>query len=327
MENSDITVIDMEGKIVGEDSEGIGVTVTDAAGADRKIEMGLNGDVTAHRCKEYPTDPNARSNYEDEYISQARRFARFYVSQERGYETLPWDEDPERLAAALTAVHGLSDDEFEAHFGDFYRQLAHHYRDDVEQVFRPPIRFDPESEFLLYQQDIYLEESIHDFREEAVESVGSVLEELEFGSAGGGLANRGRETTVQLIADRADGAGIDPTETASIDAVTGIHSMYYAGMDDERTVPGDDPHPDRDPDARVELYPLPFESLEQCRAYVYLNLACQIRDCYIGVGLEPPEPYKITGPGKWNFTKKYMHFQMYDQYDELDADIPGYLFA
>ncbi|AGB17719.1 hypothetical protein Halru_3153 [Halovivax ruber XH-70] len=114
-------------------------------------------------------------------------------------------------------------------------------------------------------------------------------------------------------------------ESDDIEAVSGVIVEYYVAKGERTTVRHDEaPVPDRDSDARIEISPAPFVDLKPFRDYLVYNLRCQIRDCYVGMGLEPPAAYKVLGPGQYRFTGKYQHFECYPAYFDVNADIPGY---
>lgn len=112
-------------------------------------------------------------------------------------------------------------------------------------------------------------------------------------------------------------------DAGDIEAVSGVLITYYVARG-ERTTVRHGEAPDRGPDACVEVSPAPFVAAEPFRDYLVYNLRCQIRDCYVGMGLEPPETYKVLGPGQYRFTGKYQHFDCYPKYYDKDAAIPGY---
>ncbi|WP_049923831.1 hypothetical protein [Halopiger djelfimassiliensis] len=108
-----------------------------------------------------------------------------------------------------------------------------------------------------------------------------------------------------------------------IEATSGIGIMYYVARGERKTVWRGDA-PDREPDARVELFPAPLVDPAPFRDYLVYNLRCQIRDCYLMMGLEPPEEYRVLGHGQYRFTGKYNRFDVYPPYYDFSADIPGY---
>ena len=108
-----------------------------------------------------------------------------------------------------------------------------------------------------------------------------------------------------------------------IEAVSGIGITYYVARGERKTVWCGE-KPDRDPDARVELFPAPLVDPVSLRDYLVYNLRCQIRDCYLMMGLEPPEEYRVLGHGQYRFTGKYDSFDLYPPYHDTSAEIPGY---
>ncbi|ELZ02262.1 hypothetical protein C482_05271 [Natrialba chahannaoensis JCM 10990] len=112
-------------------------------------------------------------------------------------------------------------------------------------------------------------------------------------------------------------------EDGRIETVSGIHVNYYVAKGERRT----DRHgnaPDREPDARIEIQPVPIVDVDVLCEYLQYNLRCQIRDCYICVGLEPPEEYRVLGPGQDRFTRRYHAADRFPEYYDKHADIPGY---
>ncbi|ELZ00691.1 hypothetical protein C482_08808 [Natrialba chahannaoensis JCM 10990] len=108
-----------------------------------------------------------------------------------------------------------------------------------------------------------------------------------------------------------------------IEAVSGIGVEYYVARGERRTVWHGDA-PDREPDACVDITPAPLTDPAPFRDYLDYNLRCQVRDCYLMRGMEPPEEYKVLGHGQYRFTGKYDNFDLYPPYHLIDADIPGY---
>lgn len=108
-----------------------------------------------------------------------------------------------------------------------------------------------------------------------------------------------------------------------VETVSGIYVNYYVAKG-ERCTDRHGDAPDRDPDARIEMQPVPIVDVDVLREYLQYNLRCQIRDCYVGMGLEPPETYRVLGPGQDRFTRRYHHVDRYHEYHDKHADIRGY---
>lgn len=61
-------------------------------------------------------------------------------------------------------------------------------------------------------------------------------------------------------------------------------------------------------------------SLEEFREYLDHHLRCQIRDCYVGMGLVPPEPYRVVGFGKFIYARRYDHYDLYPRVHLQEGD-------
>ncbi|WP_253738929.1 hypothetical protein [Halohasta salina] len=78
----------MNGKIIDEDDRGIGVRVTDNNQVNHTVAVGFDGTIQGHSQDGYHDEAAKRTHDDNERVEQARRFARYYVFQERGYDTL-----------------------------------------------------------------------------------------------------------------------------------------------------------------------------------------------------------------------------------------------
>ncbi|ELZ89533.1 hypothetical protein C453_00615 [Haloferax elongans ATCC BAA-1513] len=111
-----------------------------------------------------------------------------------------------------------------------------------------------------------------------------------------------------------------------IEAVSDIHLQYLDDNGDKTQDWNDDPFPDRQPDARLQLFGKYVPSMEVFQEFVVYHLRCQLRDVYIGAGLEPPEEYRVLGRGNDELTGRYHNEEItvYEDYHLEEADIPGY---
>ncbi|ELY91131.1 hypothetical protein C483_10616 [Natrialba hulunbeirensis JCM 10989] len=302
------------------------VDIIDNNGTEHAVAIARNGTVQQHAQDGYPDDPSQRTFAEDESVSQARRFARWHVYREEGYDTVPNPDNPDRLAAVLMAVLDLEDEAFDEYFGTLYEQMASHERSDVMPVLDIPDAVYNE-EFIVYKQNVYLEEDLDTIQEQlqrpAVEVLGEdTIQEL-VDAQGQGLVAKARS----LI-----GGGTDQTDDEfdpdvsftdlTIADVSGLDTMY-SEPDGYKTIEGEDPI-DREPDARIETLPMGF-TREQFRRHVGHILVCQIRDCFVSMGLEPPAQYRVLGHGKFKYSAKYRDFDFYPDYWDHEASISGYL--
>jgi hypothetical protein len=310
----------MNAQTVGEDEKGIGVLVEDNHGDEHEIGMDSEGHIFHHKDKVIPDKPSDRSNIEDETFSQVRRYARYHVYREKGYDTLPASENPDRIAAVLMALLDLSDEQFWEYFGTLYEQSVSHDRGDM----LPPLDLPDDvynEEFLIYKQYVYLKDELDTIQSEldrpATEIVGETEREELATATGQGLLSKATS-----LVGGSDDSAVTWTDL-TIEGVSGIDTMYYEDTNEDRTIEGRDSF-DRDPDARIEIVPSMYDR-ENFRYVVGHNLVCQIRDCYVGMGLEPPEAYKVLGHGKYKYTGKYRHFDFYEPYFDHEARISGYV--
>ena len=313
----------MNGTIVGETEEGIGVRVVDNQSVDHEIEMSFDGKIVYHGQDGYPDEPSERTSQEDESVSQARRFARYHVYREKGYDTIAPPNNPDRIAAVLLTVLNLGSAEFDRHFQTLFEQVASHDFPDID----PPLDLPPEvysQEALVYKQHVYLKEDLEAMQQELQRPAAEMLNEdlvdelLNAGKPTPTAGVSGFTSAVQSLVDgTSEGSGL------TIEGVSGIDTMYYEDTNEDRTIKGDDPF-DREPDATIELIPARFDE-DVFGFYLCYNLLCQIRDCYIGMGVEPPAQYRVLGHGKYKYTGKYRHFDFYPDYWDHEAQISGYL--
>ncbi|WP_204365908.1 hypothetical protein [Halobiforma nitratireducens] len=112
-------------KITGETDDLLGLSVIDNNGVEHVVDIRKsNGEITAHNQDGYPDNTANRTPENNEHVLQARRYAQWHVYEERGYDTLRWDENLPRIKAVGEAIEGLSPDEFEEYFGAFYEAVA-----------------------------------------------------------------------------------------------------------------------------------------------------------------------------------------------------------
>ncbi|GAB3017436.1 hypothetical protein [Natronobiforma cellulositropha] len=242
-------------------------------------------------------------------MAEARLFAKYTVYRERGYQTLPANRNPDRIAATLLALAQLSDEEFEKFFGTYYRQHAHHYQPEIEPPIEPPADIDA-GEFLRYELDIYL-----GLEQEVDEAIRELV------AAG---MNDAVSKTLEAITEPVDVAFAPGRELGlEIDAVSDLRVAYQTGPGDEQVLEVDPPL-EREPDTTLQLVALPSGSLEVFRRLLVHHLGCQIRDCYLEMGVEPPEAFRLLGHGFYDSAQRYRLLERYEPYFDFEADIPGY---
>ncbi|ELY82240.1 hypothetical protein [Natrinema pallidum] len=245
-----------------------GIRIEDNQGVEHGIELGLNGEIHLHKQEGYPDKPLNRTPEENEHVSQARRYARYYVAQETEYDVLSWERDTASMNRVKTAIESLDEEAFERYFGTYFDQINSRLPEVKAPVSEPDAVDD---EFVLYMLDVYLNES------------------------------------------------------DQIEATSGIHFLYLDDEREKQVVLGEQPFPKRDPDARLQLKPNYLPSLAVAQEFFAYHLRCQIRDCYILRGEQPPEAYRVIGPGLYDAATRYLREQRpYLPYHKLNADISGY---
>ncbi len=296
----------MDAIITGE-SERIGLSVIDNNNVEHLIEMLSNGDIKYHEQDAYP-DKDVERTYEERVaVKHTRQFAKYHVYRERGYDTLEPRENPDRVAAVALALSDLSLEAYMTHFGEFYEQLKSHYTEG-----EPPVEL-PEGATgsnVVYQQDVYLGADFEATRGIATDSAAFETDRSPTASS-----------------DPAQPPGSDELAESSasdlpIEAVSGLR-IYWDDrtVGEYRTVTTTEPEIGREPDVRLEMLPYDPPSERAFRDQCLQNIFCQVRDCYIGMGLTPPEPFQIRGYGKHNYATWYDNLEVYQAYHDPDSEI------
>ncbi len=115
-------------------------------------------------------------------------------------------------------------------------------------------------------------------------------------------------------------------DDGDIEAVSDIHLQYLDDRGEKTQEWNDDPFPDRKADARLQLFGKYIPSMEVFQEFLVYHLRCQLRDVYIGAGIDPPEEYRVLGRGIEELTGRYHNpnITVYEDYHLEEADIPGY---
>ncbi|ELZ79659.1 hypothetical protein C455_08742 [Haloferax larsenii JCM 13917] len=314
----------MKAKIIDEDDQGVGVRVRDNKGSQHTVAVGFDGEIQGHSQDGYPDDPDHRTDAEKIYIQQAANYARYYVYRKQGYDTFdPLNHrNPDRLALAALVVGALPTDAFEAHFGDLYQQLKSEYTEQ-EPVVDVHEALQDDDAFMLYAKELYLglDEGILDDLIDATseDSLDAYLEDVARLSADAESGAAGIfEDLDRIAADHGVSAATDPSDW--VEAVSGVHVQWRVGTDQHR----EENEPcqlDRDPDATLEIIPYNPESLDEFQSYVVHHLHCQVRDQLVEMGVTPPAPFQVQGPGADISTMIQQHYDGLQPYHDPYADI------
>jgi hypothetical protein len=301
----------MKATIEGEDDEYLKIYVTDNAGAEHDLTIEkASGEIVFHQCDSHGDKPQNRTPNENEQNEQARRYAQWYVYRERGYDTVPASDNPDRIFAVILALIDVASPEFDQLFEDLKRQLRSHF--DGSTVQLPFENVDPD-EFLVYQQDIYVQPDPTELRRKSGQTLMSKFERQLDDSASLGMG------VAELITDETVGELMD----FQIEAVSGLHYLYNDGYGNEQRHRGDTPL-SREPDARLDILPQDPAQFESFRLFLIAHLGYQIRDCYLSMGLTPPETFQAQGVGKYQSLLRQKFTDIYEDYYDTDATIESW---
>lgn len=301
----------MDAIITGE-SERVGLSVIDNNDIEHLIEMDESGEIKYHEQDGYPDDPSDRTETGNEHVNQARRYAKYYVFQERGYETMDPYRNPSRVFCVGLAVASMDTNSVERYFGDLYRQVRSHYTTDEPAVSLPD---DVGAANVTYKKDVYLGLPI-----DIINTLGNIHTDDEFQNELKALHDRDRTFTPYEIADGID-IDLSKLGTEWIQAVSGVHVHWDDAAGRYHTEWTANPDIDRDPEGRLDLLPFEPETVDSFQAHLTRVLWCQVRDCYLGMGVRPPKAFRVQGLGSYSHATWYDSYELYQPYHDPDADI------
>jgi len=309
----------MNAKIEGEDNEFVKIYVVDADNVTHELTIKKEtGEIKYYEQDGYP-ERNKWSTKQELRIEQAAQYARYYVQRELGYPTLEPRLTPEWLAYALGAVLSLDFDEFEYYFGAYYQQYHSQLRDTVDPVIKVPHGTDIGG--IVFRADIFLGLAFEEYLNDPagmtpIDAVEGITDDYDLVTKLSNLVEKQLET------------GVDPIkEVSDVDVLYQTRSI---GGTVENQTRGERIHSQEGmADAQLQMTP-PQASLESdlsievMQGLVLHHLTCQVRDAYLRLGIEPPEPFRILGQGLYKQTIRYQHSDLYQPYHFTDANIDGY---
>ena len=314
----------MKAVITGENEERVGVNLRDNNDVEHVIEMEFDGEIKYHEQDGYPDDPGKRTSQEELHVAEARRFARYWVYRKRGYDTLDRWQNPDRLTVAALAVAPLTPNAAQTYFGDLYQQFRS-IHGDAEPVVEMPDGLTPTDP--VYQKEIYLSVEDETIAALAMDFLTNptVLDEIattiDITERQSSTEPSALQQALSLVTDREVQKIAGLEDGLLIEAVSGIHLRWDDETGTYHTRKGRQPALDRDPDARTEIFQYNPDSITELKLQLARHLVCQVRDCYIVMGLAPPEPLRILGPGRFAASTWYEHRDYYDRYHDPTADI------
>lgn len=312
----------MKAVITGETANLVGVNLRDNGGAEHILDIRKNdGEITAHQCKSYADKPKNRTPEENELNEQARRFAQYYVYRERGYDTVRPEIHPERIDAVRVAIQNLSDAEFERLFGEFYQQLQSYHDTSVQRAIPiPSSAAGPTS--VLYRQHVYLGVDPLQTELESDAKTLATVHGIDLDTA----AESVDELSEAALSDwkaftdqfetLAREKSVYATDTIELGGVSSLYTAYVDSAGKEHIgEPDEDPF-NREPDTLLELAPIDPGSISEFRAFLDHQLKCQIRDCFVRMGVRPPKDVRVLGTGRIEAAEQYKQLELYPDFTD-----------
>ena len=210
----------------------------------------------------------------------------------------------------------LSPSTFESLFGDLYQQFRSDFNSGIESVRDLPNDVaDPE--LVVYQRELYL--SVDPDSVDFGETMRTMADEhgVDLTAPAVDTSTAAWRQFGQAAAETATDSDGSLLSAMELTAVSGLHLVYPDTSGAEQRAAAETPL-ERDPDARIELPSVDVDSLERFQEFLAFHLRCQVRDLFIGMGVEPPEAFRVRGPGKYASTMRYRLLDMYDEYYHLD---------
>ncbi|NGM68023.1 hypothetical protein G6M89_03175 [Natronolimnobius sp. AArcel1] len=310
----------MQATITGEDDIAVGLSVIDNAGTEHLIEMEHDGDIYHHQQDGYPDDPAQRTDEQGERVLQARKFARYYVFVEEGYDTVPAPENPVRIDAVRQAITEMDLAEFEKHFGDLYQQFD--YEDGTgtrPAMTHPSEATDP----TIYSKNVYLgvDPLETDLGTELARKhnldVTKDAAEIDLTDVSGRELDAWGEFAGEFTV-RAIDEDVDLSDAAYIDDTSELYVKYPSGghlvAADDHLAPAA-----REPDTVLELLPIDPQDLEYFKSFMDHYLRCQIRDTFVEMGVHPPEEFRVLGMGRFMAARGYDYVDFYPEFHNPNA--------
>ncbi len=309
----------MDGQITGETDDLIGLSIIDNNNEEHVLDIRkTDGEITAHDQDAYPYRAAKQSNNEAVYLEQTHAYAKYYVQRERGYPTFEPRLTPVWLAHTLGSVFALDFEEFEHHFGEYAHQYHSSLRPNIDPIVEVP---EDIGGGIVFRADVFLGLDFQDYLAapeefDPLDHVKGITDDYDLVTA-----------LAEMVTERLD-AGAEPIEEVS--AVDVLYQTKGAGGTVKEKTVGERSHTqDRPADAQLQMTPPQTTldndlSTEIIQGLVLHHLTCQVRDAYLRLGVEPPEPFRILGQGLYEQTIRYQHADLYEPYHLTDAEIDGY---
>ncbi|MFC3960297.1 hypothetical protein [Halovivax cerinus] len=319
----------MRASIDTESADRITVTVVDNADDRHRITVERGGDVVNHQCdRDGPT--SAEPSAEDAVrADRSIRFAKYYCYRTRSVDTLdPYGTDrltyPERLVATTLWIASMEPPTVTEHFPSLYRLYGP--ADDIDEDTVPPP--DVDDEWIGIDQPVFL-----DVEPDRLRTLLDTTIELEALGALRHLLDRYPDRRGDTLAARLTAIlGTRQTPRPSDESAPDRYDPFVTTApldirrpdDTSKTVQTDDGEAETAPGllaARIQFDRdvRPVTSPAALQRRLFDHLRCQLRDCYVGMGLAPPRDVRVRGPGIAWFARSYDREPTTQRYHDPDA--------
>ncbi|QIB76116.1 hypothetical protein G3I44_18690 [Halogeometricum borinquense] len=321
------------------------MNVTEHSETDRTVELRISdhddvqhhltlskeGEVTDHWCDQHLPDSDDRSLGDEERLARVERFAKYYLTRTTGSNALsPYSQsdqvaDPDRLAVTTLLIGAMAQDTLESHLTTCYDQLAALRANDTPPVEPPQVA--PDADWELIEQDIHLTLDTEEIRRLAdvlaeLNSLGEIRQALDV------RPDRKDSDLFSRLNRVLSTSESSFTEDASSEQFLRVISplrVHWNTDGPTRIEYGDGTEPDEDATlaARIQLTPdhTPIISVAAFQRTLVDHFRCQLRDCYVGMGVRPPSDAQVTGHGITAFTDRYERADQLQNYHSEHAII------
>ena len=319
----------MDAHIHREDRRTVTFRVVDNDDAEHELSITEGGVVDHHRCLDYPADEQDRTAREQEHTEQVRRFVKYHLWRHRdqraldAYSTDDGIANPDRVGLAALVLATMSPERLRETLDTVTQQaLAVHTGEQDETPISPPPTA-PDADCLRVEQDLALA-----LTNEQTRVLADALTEM------GGLARL--QQLLDMLPNRADedlfahlGTMLEavgetaPAHPADYVEHRGQPRVYWETEGHVRVCYGEGTHSgefDRS-DVQIQL-PVVGQQIRSPAAFqraLLAHLRCQVRDCYLGMGVAPPEGVRVRGRGIDAFTRIYDSTDIYQPYHSTEA--------
>ncbi|ELZ09340.1 hypothetical protein C479_10980 [Halovivax asiaticus JCM 14624] len=325
----------MKATIESETENQLIVSVLDNADEHHRITLDRTGTLDSHYCGDEEWNAATLSGEQAIRARRSVRFAKYYCFRTHGIAAVDaYGADqityPERLTATALVLAALTPETVER----LFEMVTNQFEEPADHVVEPPTA-DPDAEWTHIEQDLLL-----DGTRGRLPTLVDATIELEAIGALRQLLDRYPDRRSDLLPRRlATILGSNHQEETTRDKTTapgwsivdtGTPHVHWEGGE---VTPGPDTGVVDDTDwirgARIQL-PRPDRPVRTpagLQRRLLDHLRCQLRDCYVGMGLAPPSGCRVRGPGIAWCTELYETHPTEQRYHDPDAIVDWTQFA